>query len=50
MQTIHGCAVDTERARHVGDGFAGGDPVWKAAKKAATTSQKVARRRPFALG
>jgi hypothetical protein len=27
MQTIHGCAVDTERARHLGDGFAGGDPV-----------------------
>jgi hypothetical protein len=27
MQTIHGRAVDPERARHLGDSFAGGDPV-----------------------
>jgi hypothetical protein len=27
-QTIHGRAVDAERARHLGDGFAGGDPVY----------------------
>jgi hypothetical protein len=27
FQPVHRCAVDTERARHLGDGLAGGDPV-----------------------
>jgi hypothetical protein len=27
LRPVHRCPVDTERARHLGDGLAGGDPV-----------------------
>jgi hypothetical protein len=50
LQLVHSCALDPNARATSATASPAGIQSWKAAKKVATISHKVARRRPFALG